>query len=154
MVTHGNDGEFRIFATRPAYLFSIPAASFHCTRRLTFRSPSSFKRESVHHRFIETRRSTRLFILYSRTRSHPHTLSPSHSTDGQVRAVEALQHFAQHVSRRVLEHHVLAGPRVDGSLAGPQPSPHNPHPRRWSLLVRTCRSTMVGMCLGQSETSS
>ena len=43
-------------------------------------------------------------------------LKPSHPTDGQV--VEAIQHFAQHVSRRMPEHHVLAGPRVDGSRAG------------------------------------
>ena len=45
-------------------------------------------------------------------------LTPSNPADGQVRAVEAIQHFAQHVSRRVPEHHVLAGPRVDGSRAG------------------------------------
>ena len=36
-----NPGE-NIMETRPAYLFSIPAASFYCTRRSTFRSPSSF----------------------------------------------------------------------------------------------------------------
>ena len=43
-------------------------------------------------------------------------LKPSHTTDGQV--VEAIQHFAQHVSRRVPEHLALAGPRVDGSRTG------------------------------------
>ena len=45
-------------------------------------------------------------------------LTPSYPTDGQVRAVEAIQHFAQHVSRRVPEDHALAGPRVDSSRAG------------------------------------